>query len=143
MRRIITRIILLHVLLYQDYCSFVLEFDYHTHKRQGPNLQIKVARTYSRWPSWKKNEYIHSPQRGSIAPIWPNELPLDPHRDCSIGPSSACWRRRVETLSVSYPISSYIVGLCTCTVTISLNGYINICILWQEFSNWSPIYSLG
>ena len=22
-------------------------------------------------------------------------------------------------------------------------GYINMCILWQEFSNLSPIYSLG
>ena len=23
-----------------------------------------------------------------------------------------------------------------------LNGYINNCILWQEFSNWSPIFLL-
>ena len=43
--------------------------------------------------------------------------------------------------SVPDPFSSYIVG--PCTETMALNGYINICILWQEFSNWSPIYSLG
>ena len=41
------------------------------------------------------------------------------------------------------PIISYIVGPCTCTETMALNGYINICILWLEFSNWSPLYSLG
>ena len=41
------------------------------------------------------------------------------------------------------PISSCMVGPCTCTETMALNGYINICILWQEFSNWSPIYGLG
>ena len=41
------------------------------------------------------------------------------------------------------PFSSYIVGPCTCTETMALNGYINICILWQEFSNRSPVYSLG
>ena len=41
------------------------------------------------------------------------------------------------------PISSYIVGPCTSTEIMALNGYINICILWQDFSNWSPIYSLG
>ena len=41
------------------------------------------------------------------------------------------------------PNSSYIVGPCTCTETMALNGYINICILGQEFSNWSLTYSLG
>ena len=45
--------------------------------------------------------------------------------------------------SVLDPMSSYIVGLCICTETMALNGYIDICILWQELSNWSPIYSLG
>ena len=40
-------------------------------------------------------------------------------------------------------ISSHIVCSCTCTETMALNGYINICILWLEFSNWSPIYILG
>ena len=35
--------------------------------------------------------------------------------------------------SVPDPISSYIVGPFTCTETMALNGYINICILWQEF----------
>ena len=49
---------------------------------------------------------------------------------------------RVGLVGVS-SISSYIVGPCTCTETMALNGYINICILWQEFSNWPPIYSLG
>ena len=44
---------------------------------------------------------------------------------------------------VSDPISSYIVGPCTCTETMALNGYINICILWQEFSNWFAIYIPG
>ena len=45
--------------------------------------------------------------------------------------------------SVPDPISRYIVGPRTCTETMALNGYINICILWQEFSYWPPIYSLG
>ena len=34
------------------------------------------------------------------------------------------------------------MGPCTCTETMALNGYINICILWQEFSNCHPIYSI-
>ena len=41
------------------------------------------------------------------------------------------------------PIRSSIVGPCTCTETMALNGYINICILCLDFSNWFPIYSLG
>ena len=45
--------------------------------------------------------------------------------------------------SVPDPISCCIVGPCTCTETMGLNGYINICIRWQEFSNWFPIYSQG
>ena len=28
-------------------------------------------------------------------------------------------------------------------VPIALNGYTNSCIIWQEFSNWSPMYRLG
>ena len=45
--------------------------------------------------------------------------------------------------SVPDPISSYIVSTYTSTETMAVNGYINICILWQEFSNWPPNYSLG
>ena len=48
-----------------------------------------------------------------------------------------------EELSVPDPISSYMVDPCSCTETMALNGYINICILWLEFSYWSPMYSLG
>ena len=58
------------------------------------------------------------------------------------GGGISCWVQ-VMSLSVPDPISSYIVGPYTCTETMVLNGYINICILWLEFSNWSPIYSLG
>ena len=49
---------------------------------------------------------------------------------------------RVVGQSVADPIISYIVGPCTCAETMALNGYINIFRLWQECSNWSPIYSL-
>ena len=45
--------------------------------------------------------------------------------------------------SVPDPTSSYIVGLYTCTETMALNGYIHICIIWQESSNWSSNYCLG
>ena len=45
--------------------------------------------------------------------------------------------------SVPDPFRSYIVGPRTCTETMALNGHINVCIIWQEFSNWTPIYSLG
>ena len=44
--------------------------------------------------------------------------------------------------SVPGPMSSYIVGPCTYTETMALNGYMNMCILWPKLSNWSPIYSL-
>ena len=57
---------------------------------------------------------------------------------------------RLETVYTDKALSSmewgggdYIVGPYTCTETTALNGYINICILWLEFSNWSPMYSLG
>ena len=46
------------------------------------------------------------------------------------GAGGACRGRGVGLAeSVSDPISSYIVGACTCAETMALNGYINICIL--------------
>ena len=36
-------------------------------------------------------------------------------------------------MSVSDPISCYIVGPYTCTESMALNGCINICMIWQNF----------
>ena len=75
-----------------------------------------------------------------VAPISPGhrEVGWPPMTDDVYGFNRACLYQ-----SIPDPISSYIMGPCTCTETMALNGYINICIIWQEFSNWSPIYSLG
>ena len=37
------------------------------------------------------------------------------------------------------------MGPCTSTIykIMTVTGYISICKFWQEFSNWSTIYSLG
>ena len=49
----------------------------------------------------------------------------------------------VGPLRATLVIGWSIMGPFTCTETMALNRYINICILWPEFSNWPPIYSLG